>query len=261
MAEQVDDVRRREHVALHRAMAAFALELGHVRQRGEGAAAADHDLRPVMRLAEHRANAPVDLLLHFLPVLRLEWVGSDQPLGDPDRAQGQGIHVIDGGAGGENHLDAAAADVHYRGRAALEVEMAGGGVEGELGLLLARNHVDPDLVLAGDLADELATVGGLAHRAGGDRPDLPDFEAVGDRLHLAERRKGALDGLVGEPAGPVQLFSQPDHLPLFVQNAIGVVVLHFGDGQPDRVGANVDGGQAGRCGSVRGGHGLVCRFP
>ena len=194
-------------------------------------------------------------------MLRLERVGSDQPLGDPDRAQGQGIHVIDSGSGGEDHLDTAAADVDHCGGAALEIEVPGGGVEGELGLFLARDHVDPDLVLAGDLADELAPVGGLAHRAGGDRPDLPDFEAIGNRLHLADRRKSALDGFVRQAAGPVELFAQPDHLPLFVQNAIGVVVLNFGDGQPDRVGANVDGGQAGRCGGVRGGHGLVCRFP
>ena len=165
--------------------------------------------------------------------------------------------MVDRGTGGEDHLDAAAPDVDDGGRPALEVEMAAGGTEGELGFFVARDHLDVHLVLPGHFPDEAPAVGGFAHRAGCDGPDLVDFEAVGNRLHLADRRQCPLNGFFGEPAGPVQPLPQPYHLPLLIQDPVSVVLLHFRHGQTYGVGANVNSREA--RGSGRGRFGTAHR--
>ncbi len=259
-AQQMDDLRGGEDVALDRSVAAFPLILGHVRQGGERSTASNHDLGPVSRPPHNGPDPPIDLLLHLFPMLWLEGIGPNQPLGDSDRAEGERVDMIDGCTGGEDHLDAATTDVNHGGRAPLDVEMPGGAPEGQLGLLLTRDHVHAHLVLAGNLANEASSVRGFPHGTGRDRPQLGGFEAIGDRLHLAYGCEGPFDGRFRQPASPVELLAQADHLPLFIQNAVAVVVLNLGHGQADRVAANVDGSQAGLYGGLGGSHGLACRF-
>src|SRR3954469_1271084 len=136
----MDDLRGGEDVALDRSVAAFALILGNVRQGGEGSTASANDLAPVSRPPHNGPDPPVDLILHVLPMLWLEGIGPNQPLGDSDRPEGQRVDMIDGSPGGEDHLDAATTNIHHGGRAALDVEMPGGAPEGQLGLLLTRDH-------------------------------------------------------------------------------------------------------------------------
>ncbi len=109
--------------------------------------------------------------LHLLPVLVAERIGPDEALGDPDRAQRKRVDLIDGGSGREDDLDAAAADVHHRGGAALEIEVPGGAAEGQLGLLVTGDDIDAKLMLPQDFPGEGPPVGRLPDRARGDRPD------------------------------------------------------------------------------------------
>ena len=171
--------------------------------------------------------------------------GSDRtrPLGYPHRTQRKRVDVVDRSPGGENHLDTAAADVHYRGGASFEVEVASGAAERQLGLFLSRDDVDLNLVASHDFATEGRAVGGLPHRTGGDGPELGDLKSVGDGLHLSDGGHGPFDRLVGQAAGAIELLTQADHLPVFVQNPVGAVGLDLGHDQPNRVGPYVNGTQ------------------
>ena len=124
-------------------------------------------------------------------------VGSDEALGDSHRAQRERVDLIDRRPGGENDLDTSPTDIDDRGRAPLEIEVAGGAPERQLGFFLTRDHVEADLVLLHDFPGEPTAVGSLSHRAGRDCPQLGDFEAVRDRLHLPDGRERPFYRCVG----------------------------------------------------------------
>ncbi len=99
-------------------------------------------------------------------------------------------------------------------------------------------------MLPQDLTGKPAAIGCLPDGTGGNGSDLGDPEPIGDGLHLPNGRQRPLHCRVRQAPGSIQLFAQTDHLPLFVENPVGVIVLDLGHGQPDRIGPDVDGGEA-----------------
>ncbi|OGU02075.1 MAG: hypothetical protein A2W29_10845 [Gemmatimonadetes bacterium RBG_16_66_8] len=174
-------------------------------------------------------------------MLALRRIGPEVFLGHAHGAQRQRVHLIDHAAGHHDHLDGAAPDIHNRGRAPLEIEMAADALERELRLLVARNDLDLEPVPAPHLAHERPSIGRLSHRARRHRAELDDFEAVGDGLHLPERLEGALHRPVSQPTGAIQPPAQPGHFLLFVQHTVAAVRLHLRDHQAEGIGADVNG--------------------
>jgi hypothetical protein len=213
-----------------------------VGQGSERASAAHHDLGPVSLLPERTSDGVVDLRLHLLPMLVAQRVGPDKALGDTYRAERERVDLVDGSTSRKDNLDAPSADVHDGGGAPLEIEMPRSAPEGELCLLGAGDHIDPNLVLPQHFPDERRSVGRFPDRARGDRPELGYLKAIRNGLHLAQGGEAPLDGLVGQAAGAIQVLAQSDHFTLFVQDPVGVVLLNLGDDQPNGVGPDINGG-------------------
>ena len=92
--------------------------------------------------------------------------------------------------------------------------------------------------------DQLPAVRGLPHRARRDAGRML-HAAVSDRLAEAmERLDGPVDNLDGEMAGGEDVMPEPDGLPRSLDNVDLAVCQDVADGQPHRVGANVNGGKS-----------------
>src|SRR5207247_510296 len=81
----------------------------------------------------------------------------------------------------------------------VEIVMTGHAAEGEPGLLLGRHHLDADAVATPRFAHEFASVGRFPYRGRRDGTQLHDSEAVGHRLHPAERLQRLLHRPVAHP--------------------------------------------------------------
>src|SRR5256884_219157 len=140
----------------------------------------------------------------------------------------------------ENHLGAASPDADDGGQAVVQVVVAGHAPERQPGLLFGGHDLDTHPAAPPSLADEVPSVRSLAHRAGGDRAQLADAEALGDGLHPPQRLERLLHRAVADAPAGVEPAAQPRHLAVLVEHPVGSVRLHLGDDQPHRVGADVD---------------------
>ena len=219
---------------------AVALELRHLGQVRERAAAADHHLRGERGLAHLLVDGIVDPAAQGLPVLASERVRLAIPLAQPHRPQRQRGDLLDHAPRRENHLGAASPDVDDGGQAVVQVVVAGHAPERQPGLLFGGHDLDTHPAAPPSLADEVPPVRSLAHRAGGDRAQLADAEALGDGLHPPQRLERLLHRAVADAPAGVEPAAQPRHLAVLVEHPVGSVRLHLGDDQPHRVGADVD---------------------
>ena len=159
--EDVLDVLARHHGAVHvaRREQSAPREVNR-REVGERAARADHAARRASRCAGSTSRRPSRTsrrscwsALGVAPV-------AQEPLGEPERAEGKRDELVEHAVGRERELERAAADVHHDRAAGAEVEVRERAAERE-----------PRLVLAVDDAD--ARVRSPGARAPGTRRALP----------------------------------------------------------------------------------------
>lgn len=163
------------------------------------------------------------------------------------------MHLIHDTPRRQHHFHAPAAEIHDSHRPSGQVEVPQGAPQGELRLLLRRDHLDGEATALPYLAAERASVGGLAHPAGRHGPQLRHLVAVGDRLHFHQGGDRALDRLRAQSAAREQVLPEPRHLPFFVEHAVRAVALDLGDDAANRIRSDVDRGKPNGA-RGRGGH-------
>ena len=92
-------------------------------------------------------------------------VGSEEFLGQADRAEWQRNETLEQPVGAERELERAAADVHHDGSADAELEVRERAAERQPCFLLAAQHLDLEPGLGAHELEERQAVGGVAHRA------------------------------------------------------------------------------------------------
>ena len=211
-----------------------------------------------------RVEVAADLLVDVLDqpalVARRQRVGAHEPLGQADDAELEAARVAEVGRGAERDLDAAAADVDDDGRAAAHVHAVDGGQMDEPRLFGARDDADLDAGPARDLGNEIAAVVGLADGRGRGRHDFVHFVGVGQPAELGQRLEGRRHGRRGQAPAVQAAGPQTDHFLFPVNDFEGQVGPHPHHDHVDRIGADVDGGDAhaGRKRGGRAGRGLAC---
>ena len=168
----------------------------------------------------------------------------DELLSQANDADLRALRDLDLRRGAERELDAAPADVDDGGATVRDVDAVDGGPVDQAGLLGARDHLDPHPSALPDRGQKLAAVVGLAHRAGGRGNDLVDIVRLGEPLEFRERLQRGRHGSLGERAPSETARTETHHLLLAVDDLEGEVGTHLHDDHVDRVGADVDGGDA-----------------
>ena len=143
-----------------------------------------------------------------------------------------------------DELEAATADVGHDGARAVHAEMVGHRAPGEGGLGLGVDDAQRDAELVAHPLDELLAVGGLAHRGGGDGGDAADATALADHAHAGEPGHGALHGGGVEVPGGGDALGEARLVLHLVDDGEAGAGIVLGDEEADRVGADVEGGEA-----------------
>ena len=144
----------------------------------------------------------------------------------------------------EHELDAAAAHVDQQVRPPFEPERMTGGAEDEPRLLEPRDDPHGDPGLTAQPAHQRRPVPRLAHRArrhGPQAVDPPRAREPSEVLHGTHRR---IHRLGREPASGEGAPSEAHHLLHPLHHPHVPFRPHLGDHHVDRVGPDVDGGQA-----------------
>ena len=108
----------------------------------------------------------------------------------------------------------------------------------------ARDHPRADAGLLGDRLEEFAAVLGLARRAGRDGDDLVDAVRFGEAPELRQHLQRGVHRLRRERAAVEAAGAQPDHFLLAVDDLEGQVGADLHHDHVERIGADVDGGDA-----------------
>ena len=127
---------------------------------------------------------------------------------------------------------------------AADVDAVAGGQVDEARFFRAGDHADADAGLPVDLGDEVAAVVGFARRAGGAGDDLVDLVRFGDAPELGERLQRQADRGGRQAAAVEAAGAEPDHVLFAVDDLEGQIGAHLHHDHVDRVGADVDGGDA-----------------
>ncbi len=96
----------------------------------------------VSTLSKAVVDGSAQVLVQLLEILVGDRVAREKGFGEKDRAELQGDDLLDVVAGGDDHLDAAAADIDQPVAGAGHVEVVAGAERGQFGFLLAVD--DPD---------------------------------------------------------------------------------------------------------------------
>ena len=99
-------------------------------------------------------------------------------------------------------------------------------------------------VCAVDLGDEVAAVVGFAGGAGGGGDDLVDLVRLGQPLELRQRLQRRRHGRRRQAAAVEAAGAEPDHVLFAVDDLERQIRPHLHHDHVDRVGADVDGGDA-----------------
>ena len=220
-----------------------------------------------------RANQAVEAgprdLIEVLPELRVDvfqqlafvatrqGIALDEPLSEADDAKLEAateIHVCTGGPaqrgccvgdpGASRDLDAASADVdNHRGRAGNADAVRGGEMD-EPRLFGSRDDARPDARFLSDRVQELAAVLGFASGAGGDGHDLVDAVRLGERAKLRQHLEGGVHGRRRQRPAVEPARSEPDHFLFAIDDFEGQIGAHLHHEHVQRVGPDVDGGNA-----------------
>ena len=222
----------------------------HFGQAGERAARADQHVRRKHRLAGVLAERLVDQPHEFGKAFAGQ-VARGQ-LAHPHGAQRRGEDLLDGVAGGQDDLGAAAADIGHGHVLAFQAEVADHAEERQLGFLLRGDDLDVQPGLGLHAADEVRTVGRFPHGARGDGLHFTHLIAGRNLLHMPQHRQGVLYRVGVQMSCGGQSLAQTRGFLFFVQNAIVSVPQGFRHDQSNAVGADIDAPPADGPGPARG---------
>ena len=132
----------------------------------------------------------------------------------------------------------------HDGRRGADVDAVAGSEVDEPRFFRARDHTDANAGLPIDFGDEVAAVVGFAGRARGAGDDLVDLVGLGDAAELGQGLERGGDGGRGQAAAAEPPGAEPDHILFPVDDLKGQVGPDLNHDHVDRVGADVDGGDA-----------------
>ena len=217
----------------------------HGAEAEDRARRADDLVEPGPRdLVEVLAGFLVDVLEDLALVARLRRIALHEAFSEADDAELEAASQFDGWTGAPGDLDAAAADVDDDGDLAGDADAVNGCLMNEPRLLGSRDHARANPGSREDGFQELAAVLGLARRAGGDGDDFIDAVRLREPRELRQHLERRVHGLGGEPATVEAAGAEPHHLLLAIDHFEREVGPHAHHNYVERVGADVDGGNA-----------------
>ena len=216
--------------------------------QGHGRAACAHQLdrfsssQGLFQLGHGRIHGPLDIGLQEPAALGRQGIGlAKLPLQAHGADAGAGEHP-GVGAIGQHELGGATTDVDDGVGALAEGHAREHPQIDQPGLLRPAHqiHLQAELLLEG--LQELAAVGRLANGAGGGGHDLLHAVALRQLAVVAEGAEGPFHGLGAEVAAQRVALPEPGGGLLSEEHAkTAQLLVHLGDQQVDRVGADVDG--------------------
>ena len=221
------------------------------RGRGDDAEAEDGARRADDAIEADRGDllaVPIDFIEHVLGepalVALRERVALDEAFGQPDDADLEAARQLDRGAGAKRDLHAAAADVDDHRAAAADVDAVHGGLVDEPRFFGAGDDHGTDAGFALDAREELAAVAGLAGGAGRHGENLVDAVGIGEPLEGRQRLERCRHRLGRERAAVETAGAEPDHGLLAVDDLEREIRTHAHDDHVNRVGPDIDRGDA-----------------
>ena len=242
--QQVNDLRVEHLVVVDRVELLLAQRHRHAADAGHRPPGADQRLDRQLIAGESGAQHLAHVFAQPLQVGVINRVVGEVLLGEDHGAEFHGVDFVDVVTDHGDDLDAAAADVDQQGAPAAEIEVVAGAARREVGLLLAADDADGDAGGRGHRRQEFLAVGRPAHRAGGHRLDGADGEPVEDLLHPLQGLQGPVPGRRLDAAAGGQPFAEAHRRLFVVEDAEFPAGGGFDDDAADRVGADVDGGEA-----------------
>lgn len=141
----------------------------------------------------------------------------------------------------ERELDASAADVDEQGGFVVQVHSVGDGREDVFALLDSVDDVDLDSTFLFHLCDESIAILGFAKCGRRDCFRVDHVVSFQEVFEFQEGFERFLSRFVRELAGPEDVFSEPDGLAHFLDDANVAVVVELSDHEAYGVGSDVDG--------------------
>ena len=198
--------------------------------------------KPASRdLMEVLADLRVDVAHQPALVARLERVGLDEPLGQPDDAQLEALAQLDRRSVPARDLDAAAADVDDDDGVPGHADAVDRRHMDEAGFFGAGDDPRPDAGLLGDGLEEFAAVLGFAGGARRDGDNFVDLVGFGQTPEFRQHLERGVHRLRGERPAIKAARTQPDHFLLPVDDLERQVGPDLHHDHVDGVGADVDG--------------------
>src|SRR6266581_1366326 len=164
-----------------------------------------------------------------------------EPVGQPQRAEGEGPRPDEAALLEAGDLQAAPADVHHQ--PGFDVQAVEGPQEGEPGFLVAVDDADLKAAVPPDLLHQLLAVLGLPDRRRRHHQDLGRPGPLGDRPEVADGLRGAPHGLRAQAGVVLDVPAQAQRRTAVRQHLQVPPRPDPDDHHPAGVGSDVDDGE------------------